>query len=105
LIIGENFGDKPMSDIGLVIFTIVPFGIIILFWYLKLETEIDQKEIRIKFTPLVKKTFKWEDVKSATVLNYKFVAYGIRLFTTYGTPYNTKGNMGLAIELKSKKKI
>lgn len=105
LIIGENFGDKPMSDIGLIIFAILPFGIIFLFWYMKLETVIDQKEIRIKFAPLIKKTFKWEDVKSATVLNYKFVGYGIRLFTSYGTVYNTKGNTGLAIELKSGKKI
>lgn len=105
LIKGENFGDKPMSDIGLIFFTIVPFGIIILFWYMKLETEIDPKEIRIRFTPLVKKVFKWEDVKSATVLNYKFVGYGIRLFTSYGTVYNTKGNTGLAIELKNGEKI
>ncbi|HKO77675.1 MAG TPA: hypothetical protein VJU52_10675 [Flavobacterium sp.] len=105
LIIGEDFGDKPMSDIGLIMFAILPFGIIFLFWYMKLETVIDQKEIRIKFSPLVKKTFKWEDVKSATVLNYKFVGYGIRLFTSYGTVYNTKGNTGLAIELKNGKKI
>lgn len=101
----EDFGDKPMSDIGLIFFSIIPFGIIILFWYMKLETVIDQKEIQIKFTPLVRKTFKWEDVKSATVLNYKFVGYGIRLFTSYGTVYNTKGNTGLAIELNSGEKI
>lgn len=105
LIKGEYFGDKPMSNIGLIIFTIIPFGIIILFWYIKLETEIDEKEIRVKFTPLVKKAFRWEDIKTATVIQYKFVGYGIRLFTSYGTVYNTKGNMGLAIELKSGEKI
>jgi uncharacterized protein with PQ loop repeat len=105
LIKGEDFGDKPMSDIGLIFFAILPFGVIILFWFMKLETEIDQKEIRIKFSPLVKKSVKWENVKSATVLNYKFVGFGIRLFTTYGTVYNTKGNTGLAIELKNGEKI
>jgi hypothetical protein len=105
LVLGEDFGDKPMSDVGLIIFTLLPFGIIFFFWYMKLETEIDPKEIRIKFSPLVKKVFKWEDVKSAIVLNYKFVGYGIRLFTSYGTVYNTKGNTGLAIELKNGEKI
>nr|WP_315151646.1 hypothetical protein [uncultured Flavobacterium sp.] len=105
LIKGENFGDKPMSDTGLIIFTLIPFGIIILFWYMKLETEIDETEIRIKFIPLAKKTFRWEDIRAATVVEYKFVGYGIRLFTSYGTVYNTKGNMGLAIELKSGEKI
>jgi hypothetical protein len=105
LIKGVYFGDKPMSNIGLIIFTIIPFGIIILFWYIKLETEIDEKEIRVKFTPLVKKTFRWENIKTATVIQYKFVGYGIRLFTSYGTVYNTKGNMGLAIELKNGEKF
>jgi hypothetical protein len=105
LIKGVYFGDKPMSNIGLIIFTIIPFGIIILFWYIKLETEIDEKEIRVKFTPLVKKSFRWENIKTATVIQYKFVGYGIRLFTSYGTVYNTKGNMGLAIELKNGEKF
>ena len=105
LINGQYFGDKPMSNIGLIIFTIIPFGIIILFLYIKLETEIDEKEIRIQFTPLVKKTFRLEDIKSAEVLKYKFVGYGMRLFTSYGTVYNTKGNMGLAIELKNGEKV
>ena len=104
LIKGEDFGDKPMSDIGLIMFALLPFGLLFLFWYMKLETVIDQKEIRIKFSPLVNKSFKWENVKSATVLNYKFVGYGIRLFTSYGTVYNTKGNIGLAIELKNGEK-
>ncbi|MGQ7945922.1 hypothetical protein [Flavobacterium sp. WC2509] len=102
---GKNFGDEIMSNLGQIIFTILPFGILFLFWYMKLETEIDQKEIRIKFIPLVKKTFNWDDVKSATVIKYKFVGYGIRLFTSYGTVYNIKGNMGLAIELKNGERI
>ncbi|PKB16547.1 hypothetical protein [Flavobacterium sp. 5] len=105
LIVGVPFGDKPMSDMGLITFAIFPLVVLFLFLYMRLETEIDQNEIRIKFIPLVKKTFKWEDVKSATVLNYRFVGYGIRLFTSYGTVYNTKGNKGLAIELKNGDKI
>jgi len=105
LIKGEDFGDKPMSDFGLIGFTIISFAILFLFWYMTLETEIDQKEIRIKFIPLTKKSYKWEDVKSATILEYKFVGYGIRLFTLYGTVYNTKGNKGLAIELKNGNKL
>lgn len=105
LIKGVPFGNKPMSDIGLIFFTLIPFGLIVFFLYMKLETEIDKKEIRITFTPLAKKTFQWEDIKSAAVIKYKFVGYGVRLFTSYGTVYNTKGNTGLAIELKNGEKI
>jgi hypothetical protein len=36
------------------------------------------------------------------VLNYGFVGgWGVRLWTKYGTVYNVKGNIGLAIELKN----
>nr|WP_315263057.1 hypothetical protein [uncultured Flavobacterium sp.] len=38
-------------------------------------------------------------------MNYKFLGFGVRLFTSYGTVYNTKGDTGLAIELKCGKKI
>ena len=105
LIKGVNFGNKPMLDIGLMVFTLIPFAILILFWLTKLETEVNQKGIRIRFRPFVKKSFKWEDIQSATVIKYKFVGYGIRLFTSYGTVYNIKGNTGLSIELKNGKKV
>lgn len=99
------FGNKPMSDMGLIFFTLIPFGLIAFFWYMKLETEIDEKEIRITFIPLTKKTLKWDEIKSAAIIEYKFVGYGVRLFTSYGTVYNTKGKTGLAVELNSGEKI
>lgn len=103
---GEVFGNNPMSNTGSIISLIIPFGIIVLFWLFKLKTEIDTKQIRIIFFPLVSRTVEWSDVKSAQVLNYGFVGgWGIRLFTKYGTVYNTKGNKGLAIELKNGKKF
>jgi len=105
IILGEVFGNKPMSDTGLIIAAIISSAVLILFWLSKLETEIDQNGIRIKFFPLVNRVVSWEEVKSAQVLNYGFVGYGIRIATAYGTVYNTKGNIGLAIELKNGKKL
>ena len=102
LIMGEKFGDKPMPDAGLVIFSLLIFAIIALFWLLQLKTEIDQHEIRIHFFPFIKKRFPWIDIKRAEIVNYGFVGgWGIRLGTKYGTVYNTKGHTGLAIELKN----
>jgi hypothetical protein len=105
VILGEVFGDKPMSDSGLIIATIISFGLLLLFLFSKLTTKIDQKEIRIQFFPFTNKVVEWKDVKSAEVIKYGFVGYGIRLFTKYGTVYNTKGNKGLALELKNGKKL
>lgn len=100
LIIGEKFGDKPMSDLGLIIFALFVFSLIAMFWFVQLKTEIDQNEIRMHFFPLVKKRVNWKEIKNAEIVNYGFVGgWGIRLWTKYGTVYNMKGNKGLAIAL------
>jgi hypothetical protein len=70
-----------------------------MFWFIRLITEIDKEEIRINFFPFVKKQISWKEIKSVEIVNYGFVGWGIRLWTKYGTVYNTKGNRGLAIEL------
>lgn len=106
LIIGEKFGDKPMSDLGLIIFVVFVFSLIAMFWFVQLKTEIDQNEIRMHFFPLVKKRVNWKEIKNAEIVNYGFVGgWGIRLWTKYGTVYNMKGNKGLAIALTDGKKF
>jgi len=100
LIIGEKFGDKPMSDLGLIIFAVFVFSLIAMFCFMQLKTEIDQNGISMHFFPLVKKRVNWKEIKNAEIVNYGFVGgWGIRLWTKYGTVYNMKGDKGLAIEL------
>jgi hypothetical protein len=106
IILGEPFGDKPMSDAGLIAFTLVIFATIYLFYIIVLKTEINKYEISFRFFPFVNKKIKWTDVKNAEVVNYGFVGgYGIRFGTKYGTVYNIKGKNGLAIELINGKKL
>lgn len=106
LIIGEKFGTIPVSNLGLLVFSIFIFGIIALFGFMRLKTEINQNGIRMEFFPFVKKHVSWEEIKSAKIVNYGFVGgWRIRFGTKYGTVYNTKGNKGLAIKLKNGKKF
>jgi hypothetical protein len=105
LILGEKFGDKPMSDLGLVVFCLVILMIIALFGFIRLKTAIDQDEIRISFFPFVKKRIQWKEIKTVEIVQYGFVGWGIRLFTKYGIVYNVKGNKGLAIELVNGEKF
>lgn len=105
LILGEKFGNKPMSDLELILFSVSIFGLITLFGLMRLRTEIDQKEIRMSYTPFTKRNVEWKDIESVKIVNYGFVGWGIRLWTKYGTVYNTKGNKGLAIELKNGEKF
>ena len=44
LILGEQFGDKPMSDLGLIIFSVFIFSLIGLFLKMKLKTSIDKNK-------------------------------------------------------------
>jgi len=95
-----------MPSFGLIIFSIFIFGLIALFYGIRLKTEINQNEIIVNFFPFIRKRINRNEIKSAKTLDYGFVGgWGIRVWTEYGTIYNTKGSKGLAIELNSGKKI
>lgn len=105
-ILGEPLGELAMSPVGLILFCVFIFGLIALFLFMRLKTEIDTDEIQMNFVPFVKKRVNWREVKNAEVVNYGFVGgWGIRFWTNYGTVYNIKGNKGLAIELLNGKKF
>jgi hypothetical protein len=101
MINNRQFGDKPLSDSGLILFAVFIFGLISLFFLLKLKTEISSTGIKMTFSPFAKMSIPWTDIKSAKIVKYGFVGYGIRFGSSYGTVYNTKGDLGLAIETRS----
>jgi hypothetical protein len=78
--------------------------VVILFYLLKLKTEVDEKGVRLVYFPFVNKFTEWTEIKSVSVINYGFVGgWGIRFGTKYGTVYNVNGNKGMLIELNSGK--
>ena len=73
---------------------------------MQLKTTVSVNGIKMSFIPFANKDLSWNEIKSTKVLNYGFVGgWGIRLFTKYGTVYNTKGKMGLAIVLRNGNKF
>ncbi len=106
LILSQPFGDKPMPNAVLILFSLLCFSILFLFRFMKLKTEINRYGIHWEFFPFTKKRVMWSDVNSAKTVNYGFVGgWGIRLGTRYGTVYNTRGNKGLAVEPENGKKF
>ena len=102
----DGFDREFSQNMGLLSYALIHFILIAFFLLVKLRTEIDEKEIRMRFLPLAKKNVNWSEVKAAKVVNYGFVGgWGIRFWTKYGTVYNTKGKMGLAIELTNGKRF
>ena len=105
LIGGKPMGDHPMSDTGLIIFLLLMLAFDYFFWMIRLITEIDAESIQIKFFPFVQREIKWSEVESYEIVGYGFVGgWGIRIGTQYGTVYNTRGRIGLALEMKNGKK-
>lgn len=106
IIIGEQFGDNPLSNFGLILFLIFMLAFIGCFGMMQLSTEINDVSIKIKFFPFTNKNIKWETIKSVEVVNYGFAGgWGVRTGTKYGTIYNTAGNKGIAIVLKNGNKF
>ena len=101
LILGEPFGSTPMSDLGLVLFFIGMLLMAGLFWYLELRTELDAAGIRVRLRPISSEVFTWDQIEHVEIITYGFVGYGLRFSRRYGTVYNTSGNKGLSLRLKS----
>jgi hypothetical protein len=100
----KPFGNNPMSDIGLIVFALGMLAFCGFFWSMTLTTKIDAKAISVRYVPFFNKQFKWEDIDKAEIIKYHFVGFGIRLSFKYGTVYNIKGNLGMALHLKDGKK-
>jgi len=106
MVLGEPFGNNPMSNSGLFLLLFPLLGSLVFFRLLQLSTTITKEQINIRFFPFTNKTIKWNEVKSAEVINYGFVGgWGIRMGTKYGTVYNIRRDKGLFLQLKNGKKL
>jgi hypothetical protein len=85
-------------------------AVMVLFYYLKLETTINDAGIEVKFSPLgFNKQIKWDEIHLCYVRKYspifEYGGWGWRFAFANGTAYNVSGNMGLQTTLHSGKKI
>lgn len=90
--------------------TLIP--VLILFYVLKLRTEIDEIGIHYQFLPFhfSKKTMRWADIEECYVRQYspikEYGGWGYRTsFGKKGKAYNVKGNKGIQIKLKTGKNL
>lgn len=105
--------EEHVSSHSIIMFLItlaLVLGINALLYFAKLKTKITNEGITILFHPFINspKAFKWENIKDAYVRKYKpiweYGGWGIR-YRWSGRAYNTSGNMGLQLIMKSGKKI
>lgn len=101
LIRGIPVGTNPMPNAWVIFFTFLVVAIALFFWILELQTRITYDDILFRVYPLYRKRIFWDEIKTADVIQYDFVGYGLILYTKYGSVFNITGKWGLAIELHS----
>ena len=113
IILNIPWGNNPSSDLGLILFGIIPVAIIILLFTLKLTTKVKEDGIYFKFNILNSKfkSIKKEEIATYKIIKYKpleeFGGWGIRfaMKKNAGRAYNVSGNIGMQFELKNGRKI
>ena len=112
--IGIPVGNKPMSNEGIWVVTsvsiLIPLLIIQLFLLMKLETQIKEDGIYVRYLPFQMKFkyYSWTDLSKCYVRQYSPVGeYGGWEMKGRGNnkALNISGNKGLQLEIKDGKKL
>lgn len=110
IILDKPFGNHPMPNGILILTGLVPIGLLLLFHYTRLETEIRRDGLYYRFFPLHRKFRKidWQEVRVFGIRKYRpikeYGGWGIRCSAS-GKAFNVSGNMGLLLELKNNQKV
>ena len=109
---GQQFGNKSMSDTGLIIATGLTILLTLLFVNFRLDTQIKKDGIYVRFFPFhVKfKRYTWDSLTKSYVRQYSAITeyggWGLKLgLFGKGTAYNVSGDKGLQLEFTTNKKL
>jgi hypothetical protein len=112
LILGEPVGQRPMSNVLMVLAAFVVLGTIIFMLSLKLETVITNDGIQVRFFPFLTqfKLYRWAEIKKIYVRQYnpirEYGGWGYRLgILGHCRAMNVSGDKGIQLELINNKKL
>lgn len=116
LIEGKAFGENPLPNTELIITGVITLvsvvGLTLLFYTMKLVTEIRTDGIYFRYPPLFSKfrSIKKEAIERLEVRQYKPIAeyggWGVKKGSKkFGKAYNVKGKTGLQLYLKDGNKV
>lgn len=106
----KDFGDNPMSDIGLFIGLTLSLIALIFFRSLKLETIIDNQGVKVRFYPFRRKFLEipWSLIQTAEVRKYspmsEFGGWGVRGIKS-DRALTVSGRHGLQLVLTDGRKL
>lgn len=103
--------DENQKKWLLIIIISLVIGILLLlmvisYFLIQLKTEVDQKGVRIGFTPFINRDYRWKNIKSAEIVTCNFFLFwSLKGWKRYGVYRNNKGNKALALVLNNGNKL
>lgn len=98
--------------LGMYLPTAIMIGVLLLFWFMRLETRIDSKGIHYKYFPFHQKfkTIEWSQLREAYVRSYsplmEFGGWGYRLsIFGNGKALSVSGTMGIQLVTSTGSKL
>jgi hypothetical protein len=107
LYLEQPWGDRPMSNTGLVVSATISLfitaGLALLFYKLKLVTVVGTDGIHVRFFPLTSRKISFADITSCKARTYRpireYGGWGIR-YSRKGKAYNVSGDRGVQLEFR-----
>ena len=107
VIFDKPFGTNPAPDLVLILFTLLPLALIVLFRNMKLTTTVEKDIIIVEFTPFTTREIHEDEIEKTFIRSYKpmkeYGGWGMRFGN--GRAFTASGNKGLQIELKNGERI
>ena len=112
LVLGEPWGNRPMTNTGLVLSSCGAIGvsaaIVLLFVVLRLEVEVRDDGVHVAFRPLSRRVFSFSDIRQCTARKYQplrnYGGWGLRsTFRSHASP--VRGDSGVWFEFHGQKPV
>jgi hypothetical protein len=114
LILGKPWGNNPMPDWLLIVFSVVMIGLIggvtWLLWAVRLTVRVDRTHLRIRYFPFSRREIALDSIAGHEARTYRpikeYGGWGVRWgFGRRGMAYNVSGNRGVQLELADGKRL
>jgi hypothetical protein len=113
LVFRQPWGDRPMSDAGLIVSSLFMVLVIsfstLLVLSMRLTVRVVRAGLQVRFFPFRSKTIPWNEISSWEACVYRpileYGGWGMRYSFGHGWCYNVKGNRGVRLVLTSGRKL
>jgi len=112
LVLGQPFGNHPMSNTGLIAVSavVIPFTTLLVFGLLsmRLTVRVERDGLSVRFWPFVRRRIPWSELRGFRAVQYRPVreygGWGIRGMGK-NKAYNVSGDRGVRLLLDGDKKL